>query len=100
MARCLYVPVIAMVLATGAMVAPAGAQGLTKEQVRTRILDSCVYSEWPKRQESGGVVELCVCTAKAMISEMSDEEVARYDPGRRMSRTLRARYGAALEACA
>lgn len=97
--RSVIVAFFGACVGVSAVVAPAYGQGMTKEQVRTRILDACVYQESPKRQESGGVVKICVCTAKAVILEMSEEEIGRYNPDRRMNRALRTRYGEALARC-
>ncbi len=100
MSKVPYLFVIVVFLGANLTAAPVFAQSLSKEQVRTRILDKCVYELWPKRAESGGVVDICSCAAKTLITEMSAEEIARYNPERRMNRSLRARYGAALEICA
>ncbi len=91
--------VFSVFLSLCGLIAPVQAQDMTEEQVRTRILDSCVYAEWSKRAESGGVVKICACTAEAVISTMSEQEIARYNPDRRMSRTLKTRYGEALASC-
>jgi hypothetical protein len=54
--------------------APAG--GLTKEQLRTRILDLCVISESRKAGPTVPVVPKCGCYAKGMAQVMSGADAA------------------------
>ena len=80
---------VAVVLAFGVAAAPAAAQGLfgtrppaeplTREQVRTRVLDACVYdmSKRPQASETP-VVQKCQCYSRDVAKMMSEEEISGY----------------------
>ena len=55
----------------------AAAQGMSRDQVRLRILDTCVMSQSGKTEEQGAGPK-CNCYAPKVVKLMTDEEVAKF----------------------
>lgn len=75
------------------------SQGLTRDQVRTRILDKCVYSEWPTRETKDGIVDDCKCVAQKFAKGLNDDEVSVFDPSARFSTSMKALYSDSANSC-
>jgi hypothetical protein len=88
----------ALLLSAGAF-AQSAASSLTKEQLRTRILDLCVLTVAPKVGPKVAVAPTCNCYARGVSQAMSAEDAAYFVERRAIPSTLREQAAAVYAKC-
>jgi len=95
--RAALAPATALVVAAGVLALAPGAGA--QSNVRTRILDACVYDLYFEQRSSERVTERCQCAARKAQGTIAPEEIAAYRVGSRLAGTLREKIYAALQGC-
>lgn len=96
------------ILAVALMAAPADAQflfgskpkgpPLTRDQVRVRLLDACVFSQSGKAADQGAGPK-CNCYAARVAKAMSDADILAYSSTKKLTPTAQAEATQALAVC-
>jgi hypothetical protein len=82
-----------------ALTAGAQAQPLSSEEVRLRILDDCVYSEWRRPEGRDTAATRCRCAARRLVAGLTAEEVTAFARRNQLPRSAQPKWNAAIEAC-
>ena len=86
-------------LLSAAAFAQSAEPALTREQLRTRILDICVLTEARKAGPKVAVAPKCNCYARGVAQAMSPEEAAFFAEKRALPPAIRERAVAVYEKC-
>jgi hypothetical protein len=99
---------VGVILVAAMTVAPAQAQflfgsapkgpPLTREQVRVRLLDACVFSQSGKAADQGAGPK-CNCYASRVAKAMTDADVLAYSSSKKLTPTAQAEATKALTVC-
>lgn len=87
----------AVALAVLALAAPTPAEAQPSN--RLRILDACVYDLYFEQGSSDGVHRRCQCAANKAVRTVTDQEIASYRIGSRLTGSLRQKIYAELATC-
>lgn len=90
---------IAGALLTVGAFAQSAEPPLTREQLRTRILDLCVLNEAPKAGPKVPVAPKCNCYARGVSQVMNAEDAAFFAAKRALPPTLREQAAAVYAKC-
>jgi len=82
-------------------VAPAQAEIISREQLRLRMLDVCVYQEYRRKNKPDSAVRRCQCASKKASKNVGDSDlnVSRWSSSRGITSGQKSALLAELRGC-
>jgi len=66
----------AAIVAAGVLAQPVAVAAKSREDLRVKMVDTCVFSEWKHADRRADAAKRCGCAANAAVKKLSDAEIA------------------------